>query len=141
MTVGWVLQHRAQRLYRSNVTLGMPTRTLYPPIPCTLWSSRDRGAGSPASGTTSLQEQRHIGRANPVPCTHPYPVPTRTLYPTRILYPPIPCALWNSHWACSIHACGWPPVQWRHFAPGLEMGRCKPFWLTGCAARLKRFSH
>ncbi len=34
------------------------------------------------------------------------------------------------------NACGWPAAKWRHFAHGLEIGRCGrslPFWLTGLA--------
>ncbi len=36
----------------------------------------------------------------------------------------------------SVRACGWPAVKWRHFAPGLEMGRSErgqPFRLTRLA--------
>ncbi len=34
------------------------------------------------------------------------------------------------YWVCSICACGWPPAQWRHFAPG----RSQLFRLTRLAA-------
>ncbi len=43
-------------------------------------------------------------------------------------------------WACSIYACGWAVAQWRHSAPGFEMGRSQPFWLTGRAGTRKFFS-
>ncbi len=35
------------------------------------------------------------------------------------------------HWACSICACGEPPAQWRHFAPGLKMGEVSHFGSLG----------
>ncbi len=36
----------------------------------------------------------------------------------------------NLKWACSIYACGWPLMQWRHFALEWETGRTQAFWGT-----------
>ncbi len=44
------------------------------------------------------------------------------------------------HWVRLIYVCGTPVVKWRHFAPGLEIGRSgrgQPFGLTRPAGRRK----
>ncbi len=48
------------------------------------------------------------------------------------------------HSACLMYACGWPPAQWRHLAPGLETGRSwrsQLFALTRPAGTCRLNSH